>query len=72
MQDTSIRQLIWKGRVVLFIDLAMAVASVRPAFAQCPVDWLPGEGRPGVTGDLVVWALTSWQPDGAGSQPEAS
>ncbi|HTE04578.1 MAG TPA: hypothetical protein VK824_00165 [Planctomycetota bacterium] len=41
-----------------------------PARAQCPIDWLPGEGHPGVTGDLPVWALTAWDPDGAGPLPQ--
>ncbi len=60
------------------IVLALAVspaALTYPVLAggtpvTCTFDWLPGEGHPGVTGDLPVWALTAWDPDGAGAEPE--
>ncbi len=50
------------------------VASATPllgpvaAQAQCPFDWLPGQGVPGVLGK--VSAATVWDPDGPGPQPE--
>ena len=39
-----------------------------PAFSQCEFDWKPGQGIPGVNG--TVYAITAWDPDGAGPQPE--
>ena len=35
---------------------------------QCMYDWLPGQGLPGLNG--YAEALTAWDPDGAGPQPE--
>src|SRR5262245_13062686 len=51
--------------------LACLVASLvtpMPASGQCPSDWLPGDGIPGVNG--VVYDMTRWDPDGDG--PESS
>src|SRR5262245_2482602 len=47
---------------------ALMVSS--PAYSQCTEEWLAGEGVPGVTGDLAVVAATTWDPDGAGPQPD--
>jgi len=41
--------------------------SARLALGQF-CDWLPGEGLPGTDG--VVYATTTWDPDGSGPQPE--
>jgi len=38
------------------------------SFAQCDFDWKTGQGIPGLDGK--VYALTTWDPDGAGPQPE--
>ena len=38
------------------------------ASAQCDPRWLPGEGIPGVAGE--VHATTTWDPDGPGPEPE--
>jgi hypothetical protein len=35
---------------------------------QCEPNWKPGDGVPGLNG--TVYALTKWDPDGAGPQPE--
>ena len=58
----------WRA-IVLLVSVAIACALGPAVRAQCPADWLPGEGHPGVTGDLPVWALTPWDPDGFGHQP---
>lgn len=36
--------------------------------ADCPYDWKPGEGLPGVNG--TVSCATTWDPDGPGPAPE--
>jgi hypothetical protein len=45
---------------------AASLGFVPSAAGQC--DWLPGEGISGVDGD--VYAMTTWDPDGPGGQPE--
>ncbi len=70
ISNTSARQSMWSRTAIFFTALAVAGASSQPASPQCPTDWLSGEGHPGVTGDLPVWAVTTWDPDGAGPQPE--
>ncbi len=50
--------------------LFFAILNNGVASADCPYDWLPGEGQPGVTGELPVAAATAWDPDGPGGQPE--
>lgn len=49
------------------VPLAAAASAAR---AQCTPEWLPSEGRPGVTGNGQVSAAVTWDPDGAGPQPE--
>ena len=44
--------------------VAVWVAGVSEAAAQCATQWLPGEGVPGVAGS--VYAVTTWDPDGPG------
>jgi hypothetical protein len=51
--------------LALAVSLCLPVAPVR---AQCPDHWLPGQGLPGVNG--YVYAMTTWDPDGPGPQPE--
>ncbi|HOW73868.1 MAG TPA: PHB depolymerase family esterase, partial [Phycisphaerae bacterium] len=46
--------------------VVVAVLSAR-SYAQCSGHWLPGEGIPGVYGE--VYASTVWDPDGGGPQP---
>src|SRR5262245_6103194 len=41
----------WRA-IVLLVSVAIACALGPAVRAQCPADWLPGEGHPGVTGDL--------------------
>ncbi len=48
--------------------VGLALLLTASARAQCPADWLPGEGMPGVNG--AVRAATAWDPDGPGPQPE--
>ncbi len=55
---------------VFVLNASIAVVSAQRAGGDCPTHWLPGEGKPGVTGDLPVWAITTWDPDGAGPQNE--
>jgi hypothetical protein len=58
-------------RIVQRLSIAMATLLLTPlTSAQCPSDWLPGDGRPGVTGDGPVSDVTTWDPDGPGPQPE--
>ncbi|NLE57867.1 MAG: hypothetical protein GX616_05865 [Planctomycetes bacterium] len=66
----------WTAHFAQRVRMATAVAVVllagpgltSPTFAQCPYDWLPGEGIPGVDG--AVYDMTSWDPDGAGPRSE--
>jgi hypothetical protein len=46
---------------------AAAVAIGGCAAAQCTTPWLPGSPLAGTNG--TVFALTAWDPDGAGPQP---
>src|SRR5262245_57602789 len=39
-----------------------------PALAQCTFEWRPGESVASVNGDVA--AVTNWDPDGDGPQPE--
>ena len=48
---------------VLHVSL-VACALSEAAAAQCATQWLPGSGIPGTDG--IVWATTTWDPDGAG------
>src|SRR5438552_17910823 len=49
--------------------VVLMTAAINPyAAAQCQSQWLPGEGIPGVNGE--VHAVTTWDPDGPGVQPE--
>ena len=51
--------------------LLLAAFAVSPqAAGQCPFGWRPGEGKPGVDGDAAAMSATTWDPDGAGPQPE--
>ena len=56
------------------ISLLVAVACVVSAAAAplsatpCPFDWRPGQSLPGTTG--TVYAMTTWDSDGAGPKPE--
>ena len=45
---------------------ASVVFGFAPAatLGQCPLDWLPGQGSPGVNDQ--VYAATTWDPDGPG------
>jgi hypothetical protein len=56
--------------ILAVITLNATSAGLPEARGQCSFDWLPGEGVPGVTGDLPVWAVTNWDPDGAGPAQE--
>jgi trimeric autotransporter adhesin len=47
---------------------SFAVGSGAPLFAQCGLDWLPGQGVPGVMG--TVNRLHWWDRDGAGPATE--
>lgn len=48
--------------------LLVLLVSDSRSIAQCSFDWLPGAGFPGANG--AVHALTLWDPDDAGPQPE--
>jgi hypothetical protein len=51
------------------VCICLLLLCAMPAAGQCnPAEWLPGDGMPGVGGQ--VHALTMWDPDGAGpSEP---
>jgi hypothetical protein len=51
------------GQVTLGIAVAGLVLTTSVASGQ-DCEWLPGEGMPGTNG--AVWAMTTWDPDGAG------
>ncbi|MCC6143165.1 MAG: hypothetical protein IT368_05095 [Candidatus Hydrogenedentes bacterium] len=53
--------------LVSLTNIAVAFVGSVPAIADCPSDWRPGEGIPGVNG--VVYATTLWDPDDSGPQP---
>jgi hypothetical protein len=55
------------GRVGI-LAVSFGLAAALSARADCPAEWLPGEGVPGLDGD--VYAMTTWDPDGPGGQPE--
>ena len=55
------------GRVVI-LAAALGLGLALSARADCPAEWLPGEGIPGLDGP--VYAMTTWDPDGPGGQPE--
>ena len=48
--------------------LSAYVLSASLAVAQCGIDWLPGDGIPGLLG--TAWATQCWDPDGAGPAGE--
>jgi hypothetical protein len=48
-------------------SLLLPLAILAPASAQCQTTWSPGGGVPGVDG--TIYAMASWDPDGAGPQP---
>lgn len=48
--------------------LAMSLLILHPAYAQCAPQWASAGGAAGVSG--VVYAMTSWDPDGAGPATE--
>jgi hypothetical protein len=52
---------------VLFIVEGLMLAGTARASEPCPFEWLPGEGLLGLNG--TVYAVTTWDPDGAGPQP---
>jgi hypothetical protein len=58
----------WRMSSVALPIAALTVAGSGAAQAQCPQDWRSGHGLPGVDG--AVLAMTTWDPDGAGPQPE--
>lgn len=49
--------------LVAFVAAGFAIPE---SSAQCPFEWLPGEGAPGVVGGATVFASTTWDPDGVG------
>ena len=51
-----------------FLLAAVAVALLAPTVPAQQCDWLPGEGVSGLDG--FVLAMTTWDPDGPGGQPE--
>ncbi len=53
---------------VCTLALVSGLGTPPAAWADCPPEWLPGEGVPGVDGH--VCAMTTWDPDGPGGQPE--
>ena len=55
------------GRVGI-LAVSFGLAAALSARADCPPEWLPGEGVPGLDGP--VYATTTWDPDGPGGQPE--
>jgi hypothetical protein len=54
---------------VLFIVEGLMLAGTARATETCPLEWLPGEGLRGLNGP--VYAVTSWDPDGAGGPQPA-
>ncbi|MHC4602483.1 MAG: hypothetical protein ACYS6W_04025, partial [Planctomycetota bacterium] len=56
----------------LFLVVLITILVIGPktsiVFGQCDFDWKPGQGVPGVNG--YVHAVTTWDPDGNGPQPE--
>jgi hypothetical protein len=55
-------------RLVPFLAPAFAVlTTLSTATAQCATSWITGSPAAGVAGD--VYAITSWDPDGAGPAP---
>jgi hypothetical protein len=53
---------------VCTLALVFGLGTPRVAWADCPPEWLPGEGVLGLDGE--VYAMTTWDPDGPGGQPE--
>ena len=53
------------GRVGI-LAAAFGLGAALSARADCPPEWLPGEGIPGVNG--TVCATTAWDPDGPGGR----
>jgi hypothetical protein len=67
MTDRAGRTKFRRVLIVLVTILALG-PKTGLVFGQCDFDWKPGEGLPGVSG--YVYALTTWNPDGNGPQPE--
>ena len=55
-------------RIAFAIRSLVLWAGATSAWAQCPIDWLPGEGVPGANGGVTVG--TTWDPDGPGPHAE--
>lgn len=54
---------------VKLMSLVIAGLPLAASNAQtCTFDWKPGDGYPGIIGD--VYDVINWDPDGAGPQPE--
>src|SRR5262249_25749012 len=51
-------------RTTIAIPVSVALLSAAAAVAECPYDWKPGDGVPGITG--FVYSVVSWDPDGPG------
>src|SRR5262245_3882160 len=56
------------SQIVLALALSLVLASPGTILADCSYSWRPGESVPGVSG--TVRAITTWDPDGGGPQPE--
>src|SRR5262245_49133759 len=65
--STNTRRLATRAGLLAFVAAILVVDGAR---ADCSFDGLPGEGQPGVTGDLAVEAAVAWDPDGLGPEPE--
>jgi len=52
----------------LIAVVVLTIVTVQPCFSECEFDWKPGQNLPGLNG--WVYAVTPWDPDGAGPQPE--
>src|SRR5262249_24490736 len=50
--------------------LVLVISTCGAASAQCSQDWKPPDGFPGVESLQNVYALTTWDPDGAGPEAE--
>jgi hypothetical protein len=61
-----------RGHLTSSAAIALTLAAAATASGQCLPPWLETDGFPGVTtdGESLVNAMLSWDPDGAGPQPE--
>ena len=79
LSDQPISLFTAKGTEVLRLQLSLAascllesaalLAAPTTAQGQCPFDWLPGQGVPGVVGGGGVHTIAEWDPDEAGPAP---